>query len=238
MHYVVIGAGILFQIWMTIDAVRQRQWIWIAAIWLFPGGGGLWYFLNVYRHSALPAFEWPGSTRRKRIKELQGKIHHLDNAHHHAELGSIYLEQGRPELAEDCYRAALARDSEDLDIRAAMGKCQYAREFYDEASRVLAPVCAEDPCHDYAQTMMILGESYAELGEHEKAVVALRKVMETNSYPRARVKLAEQFLKLNRRDEARSLCKELVAEAMTVPKFAEKRDRQWYARADRLLRSL
>ena len=45
-------------------------------------------------------FELPGAHRRKRIKELQAKIHHLDKAHHYFELGDIYFQQGKLDKAE------------------------------------------------------------------------------------------------------------------------------------------
>ena len=59
-------------------------------------------------------FEIPGLADRKRIQELQGQIHHLDKAHHHMELGDIYLKQGKTAEAEKCFRAAYERDAEDI----------------------------------------------------------------------------------------------------------------------------
>ena len=59
-------------------------------------------------------FELPGAQSRKRIKELQAQIHHLDNAYHHFQLGDVYFQRGKLAEAEKCYRAALERDPTTL----------------------------------------------------------------------------------------------------------------------------
>ena len=73
------------------------------------------YFFLVYRAAAPSAtrgFELPGAQSRKRIKELQAQIHHLDNAYHHFQLGDVYFQRGKLAEAEKCYRAALERDAD------------------------------------------------------------------------------------------------------------------------------
>src|SRR5688572_12008739 len=101
--------GTVFQLWMLIDAVRQREWMWVVVILVFPVFGSFWYFLQVYRGSggAMRGFELPGAHSRKRIKELQAQIHHLDKAHHHSQLADIYFQQGKLKEAEASYRAAM-----------------------------------------------------------------------------------------------------------------------------------
>src|SRR4051812_47238431 len=101
-----------FQIWMLVDALRQREWVWALFIVFGWGLTSLWYYFYVYRSSpsATSGFELPGAHDRRRIKELQAKIHHLDKAHHHSQLGDIYFQQGKLDQAEAAYRAALERD--------------------------------------------------------------------------------------------------------------------------------
>src|SRR5947209_14431750 len=102
---------------MFIDAVRRREWIWAMFIMVGWGFSAFWYYLYVYRDvpSATRGFELPGGHDRRRIKELQAKIHHLDKAHHHSELGDIFFQQGKLDKAEGCYRAAMERDPQDID---------------------------------------------------------------------------------------------------------------------------
>src|SRR5215470_6709048 len=79
----------LFQLWMLIDAVRRREWIWALFIFIGWGVSALLYYFFVYRAapSATRGFELPGAFDRRRIKELQAQIHYLDKAHHYSQLG-------------------------------------------------------------------------------------------------------------------------------------------------------
>jgi hypothetical protein len=238
MHYLLGVLWLFLVVWLSIDAIRQREWLWLVIMWVFPGFGVIMYFLHVYRGSTMPALEWPGSGDRRRIRELEGKIINLDKAHHHAELGTIYLRQGKIDRAEECFRMALERDSSDIDIRAGMGQCLLQLKRFDEASAMLKSVCNEDPGHDYSNSLIMLAEAYAGLDREDEAIAALQRVLQSNSYPRARVSLAELHLKQDRRDLAEPILKELMQEMVHIPRFQEKRDRKWYFRAQNLLRRI
>ncbi len=84
---------LIFQIWMLIDAVRRREWIWVFFIFIGSLISAMFYYFAVYRAapSATRGFELPGAFDRRRIKQLQAQIHHLDKAHHHFQLGDIYF---------------------------------------------------------------------------------------------------------------------------------------------------
>src|SRR5436190_332902 len=129
LHYLVASPFtlviFLFQIWMLVDAIRQREWIWALFIFVGWGVAALWYYFAVYRAapSATRGFQLPGAHHRRRIKQLQAQIHHLDKAHHHSQLGDIYFQQGKLAQAESCYRAALEREPADIDTRAHLGQC-------------------------------------------------------------------------------------------------------------------
>jgi len=78
---------VAFQLWMLIDAVRRGEWIWVACIVFFSVLSAVFYYFMVYRQQGpagggvgLRGFELPGAADRRRIKELLGRIHHLDKA--------------------------------------------------------------------------------------------------------------------------------------------------------------
>src|SRR5262245_44117197 len=100
-----------FQIWMFIHAIRQQEWLWAVFIFLLSIVSAVLYLFLVYRNTASTTrgFELPGAQSRKRIKELQAQIHHLDKAHHHSQLGDVYFHQGKLQKAEASYRAAMER---------------------------------------------------------------------------------------------------------------------------------
>ena len=233
-------AVFLFQIWMLIDAIRQREWIWVLFIALGWGLSSVLYYFFVYRAapSATRGFELPGAHSRRRIKELQAQIYHLDKAHHHSQLGDIYFQQGKLEKAEACYRAALERDPQDIDTRAHFGQCLLRQKRAAEARPLLEGVMREKPDHDYGYSMMAMAETLTALGETDNAVQYWQHVTQNHTYPRAKVQLAELYLAKNQPDPARAELQDVVADDVHAPAFQRKRDRVWVWKAKLLLRKL
>lgn len=229
-----------FQIWMFIHAIRNREYIW--ALFIFIGWSitaFLYYFL-VYRQtsSSTRGFELPGAQNRRRIQELQAQIHHLDKAHHHSQLGDVYFSQGKLAKAEASYRAALERDSEDIDTRAHLGQCLLRLKRAAEARPLLEGVVWQDSKHDYGHSMMALAETLAALGETDRALPLWQQVTENHSYPRARVQLAELLIARNELDPARAALREVIEDDPHTPPFQRKRDHVWLRKAKSLLRKI
>ncbi len=226
----------LFNLWMIIDAIRRKEWMWVVILFIFPGLGTLWYFFYIYRDSpSTRGFELPGAHDRRRIKELQAKIHHLDKAHHHSQLGDVYFQQGKLEQAQACYRAALEREPQDLDTRAHLGQCLLRLKRPAEARPLLEGVVTENPKHDYGHTMMALAETLTALGETDNAVLYWQHITQNHAYPRAKVQLAELYLAKNQPDLARAELQEVLVEDPHAPAFQRRRDRVWVGRARSLM---
>jgi hypothetical protein len=232
--------GVAFQIWMLVDAIRRREWIWAVFIFFFSVISAILYFFMVYR-AAAPAtrgFELPGAHSRKRIKELEAQIHHLDKAHHHSQLGDVYFQQGKLAKAEESYRAALERDSQDLDTRAHLGQCLLRLKRAAEARPLLEGVVADNPKHDYGHTLMALAETLTALGEVDAALKVWQQVTENHSYPRAKVQLAELYLAKNMPQPARAELQDVLNDDPHAPAFQRRRDRVWVRRAKGLMRKI
>jgi tetratricopeptide (TPR) repeat protein len=229
-----------FQIWMLVDAIRQREWIWALFILFGWALAAFFYYFYVYRAapSLTRGFQLPGAHDRRRIKQLQAQIHHLDKAHHYSQLGDIYFQQGKLENAEACYRAALERDAQDIDTRAHLGQCLLRQKKPAEARPLLQGVVAENPKHDYGYSQMALAETLGALGETEAALDLWKQVTEQHSYPRAKVQLAELYMARNELELARHEVNEVVADDLHAPAFQRKRDRFWVRRAKGLRRKL
>jgi tetratricopeptide (TPR) repeat protein len=228
-HNVWLWPVIAFLIWMFVDAIRRREWLW--AIFIFIGWGitALIYFFFVYRAAAPSAtrgFELPGAQSRKRIKELQAQIHHLDNAYHHFLLGDVYFQRGNLAEAEKCYRAALQRDATDIDTRAHLGQCLVRLNRPAEARPFLESVMHEKP------------ETLTALGETDNALQYWQHITQNHSYPRAKVQLAELYLAKNQPELARAELKDIVSDDQHAPAFQRKRDRVWVRRAKSLMGKL
>jgi hypothetical protein len=230
----------VFQIWMFVHAIRNREWIWAVFIVIGWGLTALWYYLIVYRASAssVSGFELPGAHSRKRIRELQSQIHHLDNAAHYFELGDVYFQKGQLAEAEKFYRAALERDPKDIDARAHLGQCLVRLNRPAEARPILEGVMHEKPEHEYGYTMMALAEALAALGETDNAILYWQHITQNHSYPRAKVQLAELYLVKNQPDLARAELKDVLSDDLHAPAFQRRRDRVWIRQARSLMRKL
>jgi tetratricopeptide (TPR) repeat protein len=229
-----------FQVWMFVDALRRGEYLWAVFIFLFPVLNAVLYYFCVYRGapSVTRGFELPGAHSRRRIKELEAQIHHLDKAHHHSQLGDLYFQRGKLEKAEQCYRAALERDPGDLDTRAHLGQCLLRQKKPAEARPLMAQVCTEDPKHDYGHSLMALAETQGALGELENAVATWQRVLQKHSYARARVQLAELYQATREPERAAAELHEVLADDAHAPAFQRKRDHIWVRRAKALLRRL
>ena len=231
----------VFCVWMFVDALRRQEWLWAACIFFFNIISALLYFFFVYRQSAslsTRGFELPGASHRKRIKELQAQIHHLDKAHHHSQLGDVYFQRGKMVEAERSYRAALERDAQDLDTRSHLGQCLLRQNRAQEARPLLEGVVAEDPKHDYGYSLMALAETLGALGQNNEAAAIWQRVVDNHAYARARVQFAELELTRNNPAAARELLNEVLVEDPHAPAFQRKRDKIWIRRARQLSKRL
>ncbi len=230
----------IFQLWMLVDSIRRREWLWALFIFIGWGISALLYYFLVYRDapSATRGFELPGAFDRRRIKALQAQIHHLDKAHHHSQLGDIYFQQGRLDQAEASYRAALERDPSDIDTRAHLGQCLLRARKPAEARALLEGVIKENPKHDYGYSQMALAETLTALGESDAALALWKQVTENHSYPRAKVQLAELYAARNQAELARAELKDVIADDQHAPAYQRRRDRIWVRRARALMKRL
>lgn len=229
-----------FTLWMLVDAIRRQEYIWAILMFFFPGLTPILYYFLVYRSqpSATRGFELPGTYNRNRIKELESQIHHLDKAHHHAELGDIYFQQGKLAEAEKCYRAAIERDSTDSDFQAHLGQCLLRQGRPQEAAPLLEKIARENPRHDYGHTLMAYAETLTKLGRKDEALAAWQQVLEHHTYARARVQLAQLRLERGEKDLARKELTDLLADEAHSASFQKKQDKPWIRQAKSLLKQI
>ncbi len=237
----IIGLGSLlysiFWLVMVIDAFRREEWVWFVFLLIaWPVTAFLYYF-QIYRDGGgglNQGFELPGAHDRRRIKELQAQIHHLDKAHHYSQLADIYFQQGKLDKAEVNYKLAMERDAADPDTRAHYGQCLLRLKRPNDALPLLDAVCREVPKHDYGHTRMALAETLAALGRRDEAIQTFEQVLQANGYARAKVQVAELYLQANRLEEARGMVREVIEDDAHAPGFQRKRDRVWVRRAKKM----
>lgn len=236
-HYPIWLVLFGFQLWMLIHAIRNREWVWVVFLVFGWSLTSILYFFLVYRGttSASSGFELPGAQSRERIKQLQAKIHHLDNAYHHFQLGDVYFQRGKFAEAEKCYRAALEREPNDIDARAHLGQCLLRLKRPAEARPLLDAVCRENYKHDFGYSIMAYAETLTALNETDAAFDLWKHVVENHSYARAKVQFAELCLARKENDLARTQLNEVIMDDAHAPVFQRRKDRVWVRRAKSLL---
>jgi hypothetical protein len=229
-----------FQLWMLVHALRNREWLWAFFIFIGSGLGAFWYYFSVYRgaSSATSGFELPGAQSRARVKELQAKIHHLDNAYHHFQLGDIYFQKGKFAEAEKCYRAALEREPNDIDTRAHLGQCLLRLKRPAEARPLLDAVCRENFKHDFGHSLMAYAETLTALNETDAAFEVWQHVVDNHSFARAKVQFAELCVVKKQTGLARVQLNDVITDDIHAPRYQRRRDRVWVRRAKRALKLL
>lgn len=228
-----------FQVWMFIDAVNRREWLWAVFIFIGFGISAALYFFLVYRAAgaATGGFELPGAQSRARIKQLQVQIHNIGNAYHYFQLGDVYFQKGKFAEAEKCYRSALEREPNDIDTRAHLGQCLLRLKRPAEARPLLEAVCRENYKHDFGYSLMAYAETLTALGESEAAYGVWKNVVENHAYARAKVQFAELCLTRNQTDLARTQLSEVIKDDVHAPAF-QRRERIWVSRAKAVLRTI
>lgn len=225
-------------IWMFIDAIKREQWLWVVFLILFPPLNTVLYFLLVYLRSGGGAvFSFPGSADRRRIRELEQKILHLDNAHHYHELADLFFKQRKYSEAEKNYRAALDRAPDDEDTEAHLGRTLLALRRPAEARGYLENVCLGNPKHDYGDTLIALGECLTQLGERESAIGIWERAIEHHSFAQPRVRLAETLAESGAsggRARALQLVEGVLNEEALTPEFQRRQELEWIHRARKL----
>ncbi len=107
--------------------------------------------------------------RREEIEDLQRKIANMGKPHHMAQLGQLYLRQGRQAKAIPWLERTLAEDPDHLEATYRLGMCHFDQGHYDEAVNFFEKVHSIKPEHDYGRAYLRLAQTHQRLGNAERA---------------------------------------------------------------------
>lgn len=107
--------------------------------------------------------------RRDEIDDLKRKIHNMNKPHHMAQLGQLYLRQGRSTKAIPWFEKTLAADPDHLEATYRLGLCLFDQGKYDEAVEYLEKVHRMKPDHDYGHAYLRLAQTHQRLGNADRA---------------------------------------------------------------------
>lgn len=159
--------GLLLQGLAVVQFIRRRPdtyWIYII-LFLGPIGATIYLFVETLPDIGLLRQTFKGFSRRKRIGELEIAIRDNPSAGNYEELGDLYMDDGRLQLARAALHKAIAARADTPDPFYRRGVC--AIRLGDAAAALpdLERVVGNDPDYDFHRAAGLLAHAYAQTGQ-------------------------------------------------------------------------
>jgi hypothetical protein len=240
LSYLLYPWGFLLQGIAIVHFIRRRpDTYWIFVI-LFLGPLGAIIYLAV---EALPDLGLLGQSfkvfpRRKRIGELEAAIHDNPSAGNYEELGNLYLDDGRLELARSAFDKAISARADTLDPFYRRGVCAILLGDAAAALPDLERVVSKEPDYDFQRAAGLLAHAYAQTGQKERAEALFRQVTITSTLSETYLNFAELLASERRTAEAREWAQKVLDKKPNMPGYLRRRERPWFRRANGMLKGI
>ena len=183
LSYLLYPWGIILQGLAIVHFIRRRPDNYWFFVILFIGPLGAIVYLAV---EALPDIGLVGQSfkvfpRRKRIGELEAAIHDNPSAGNYEELGDLYMDDGKLQLARAAFDKAIAARADTPDPFYRRAVC--AIQLGDAAAALpdLEQVVAKEPDYDFLRAAGLLAHAYSQTGQKEKAEALFRRTTITST---------------------------------------------------------
>ncbi len=232
--------GLILQGLAIVHFIRRRpENYWIYVI-LFLGGPGALIYLLV---EAIPDLgllrgSFKVFPRRKRIGQLLNMVRDNPSAGNYEELGDLYMDDGRLQLARDAFDRAIAARGDTLDAFYRRGVC--ALQLGDAAAALpdLERVVAKEPNYDFYRAAGLLAHAYARTGQKERAEALFRQVTAKSVASETYLNFAELLASEGHNAEAREWAQKVLDKKPSMPGYLKRRERPWFRSANKLLKRL
>jgi len=232
--------GLLFQGAAIIHFIKRRPggyWLWIILA-LGPLGAIIYLMMEAVPDAGLLGNSFKIFSRRKQIARL--KIAILDNpsAGNYEELGELYMEDGKLQLARDAFDKAISARGDTLDAFYRRGVCAIQLGDPRAALPDLERVVQKDPKFDFQRAAGLLAHAYSLTGEKRKAEALFREVTLTSTSSETYLNFAELLASEGRNAEAREWAKKVLNKKPTMPGYLRRRERPWFRSANAVMKRL
>lgn len=232
--------GLLLQAAAIIHFIRRRPdtyWIFII-IFLGPLGALIYLFAEALPDLGLLRQSFKTFPRRKRIGQLMLEIHDNPSAGNWEELGDLYTDEGKLQLAREAFDKAIAARSDTLDCFYRRGVCSLLLGDAGAALPDLENVIQKDADHDFFRAAGLLAHAYAQTGQKEKADAMFQQAVERSTLSETYLNYADFLASVERTAEARQWAQKVLDKKPTMPGYLRRRERPWFRRASTTLRHL
>lgn len=240
LNYLFYPWGFILQGIAIVHFIRRRPdtyWIFII---LFLGPLGAIIYLCV---EALPDLGLVGQSfkvfpRRKRINELLANLRDNPSAGNYEELGNLYMDDNRLQLAREAFNRAIAARADTLDPFYRRGVCAILLGDATAALPDLERVVAKESDYDFQRAEGLLAHAYAQTGQKEKAEALFRQVTVTSTLSETYLNFAGLLASEGRNAEAREWAQKVLDKKPNMPGYLRRRERPAFRQASSMLKRL
>jgi hypothetical protein len=232
--------GLLLQGLAIIHFIRRRPdtyWIFII-LFLGPIGAVVYLIVEALPDLGLVGQSFKVFPRRKRIGELEIAIRDNPSVGNYEELGDLYMDDGKLQMARATFDKVIAAGSSTPHAFYRRGVC--AIQLGDAAAAVsdLERVVSEDSKYDFSRAAGLLAHAYAQTGQKEKSEALFRQVTATSTLSETYLNFADLLASEGRNQEAREWAQKVLDKKPTMPNYLRRQERPWFRRAKSLLKQL
>lgn len=183
-----------------------------------------------------------GSAYRQRQnfrRYLENSTINPRDADAHYQSGLIYQGRRQDAEAERSFRKAVEIDPTEIDARYQLGRYARQRKQFSEAIEHFGVVVAENDKHASSEIWREVGATYLGAGMLEEAREALENYLGRREFdPEGLYYLGETYLKLGRKDDARSLFRRCIESVETMPYYRRAEVKRWSKSAQESLKGI
>jgi hypothetical protein len=232
--------GLLLQGFAIVHFIRRRPdtyWIFVI-LFLGPLGALIYIFAEALPDIGLLRQSFKVFPRRKRISELETMVRDNPSVGNYEELGDLYMDDGRLQLARAAFDKAIAARADTLDPFYRRGVC--AIQLGDAAAALpdLERVVSKDPDYDFYRAAGLLAHAYAQTGQKDKAEALFRRTTITSTLSETYLNFAAMLASEGRNAEAREWAQKVLDKKPTMPAYLRRRERPWFRSAREMLKRL
>ena len=232
--------GFLVQGVAIIHFLRRRPdtyWVYII-LFLGPLGAIVYLFAEAIPDLGLLGPSFKAFPRRKRIGQLEIAIRDNPSAGNYEELGDLYMDEGKLQLARTAFDNAIAARSDSPDCYYRRGLC--ALQLGDAAAAVpdLERVVSRDSAYDFHRAAGVLAHAYALTGDKARAEKLFLHVTAASTLSETYLNFAELLRSEGRNLEARQWAQKVLDKKPSMPGYLRRRERRWFRSASQMLKRL
>ena len=232
--------GVALQALAIVHFIRRRPdntWLWVI-VFLGPPGALIYIAMEVVPDLGLLRQVFEAFGRRKRIAHLEALVLENPSPGNYEELGDLYLDEEKFARARECYDKALARPTGHPDPLYRRGIAAIQLGDFPAAVRDLEDVTTRDSRYDSHRAVALLAHAYANAGEPAKAAALFEQATTASTLTETYFHYASFLASQGRTAEAREWAERIIARKATMPRYLQRRERQWFRRTAALIKRL